>query len=111
MFTILYAFQKNAEYIIEVKRTDLAEDAPKDLVYHWLAVDADKAQVDGLVFRAMHSDPAQEEREFEGASLVFNGHGAKFTRNGQSMDEYNVVQGNDIGANVKQLVIDYLISL
>ncbi len=75
-FKILYLFVSPQGWLAEVKRLDLAADAPKDRVYQWLWIST--ARVMPLRFVSMGTAPRQQ-REFEEASLWFDAKGGALT--------------------------------
>ena len=68
-FKILYLFVSSQGWLTEVKRLDLAADAPKNEVYQWLWIGT--TGVMPLRFVRMATEPRQQ-REFAEASLWFD---------------------------------------
>ena len=77
-FDCLYFLDNTSVFIIEIKRTDLAEDADISAVYNWMKIDKSTLQVNLLSFRAMDSSAQIEERFFEEGYLKFNEHEGTF---------------------------------
>jgi hypothetical protein len=71
-FKILYYLENGTLSIVEIKRTDLSEDADLGDVYKWLQVDKFSFQVSQLAFRSMDSSDNVEERFFDQGYLKIN---------------------------------------
>ena len=74
-FEVLYYLRNEKTSIIEIKRTDLEESSPKNLVYKWLVVD-DSGDIQGLVFESMRSELVSGKkidiRLFQNSELRFD---------------------------------------
>ncbi|MFP5081333.1 hypothetical protein [Pedobacter sp. JCM 36344] len=71
-FKTLYYLENGSLSILEIKRTDLSEDADISDVYKWLQVDKFSFQVSLLSFRSMDSSDNVEERFFDQGYLKIN---------------------------------------
>ncbi|KQC00748.1 hypothetical protein [Pedobacter sp. Hv1] len=71
-FDCLYFLDNTTVFIIEIKRTDLAEGADISAVYNWMKIDKATLEVTSLSFRSMDSSAQVEERFFEEGYLKFN---------------------------------------
>ncbi len=71
-FECLYFLDNTAIFIIEIKRTDLAEDEDPAAIYEWMMIDKSTLHVSPLTFRSMDSSAHVEERFFEEGYLKFN---------------------------------------
>ncbi|MDQ8051953.1 MAG: hypothetical protein REI78_02955 [Pedobacter sp.] len=71
-FKCLYLLENFYLYIIEVKRTDLADDAPASEKFKWLKIDKASNKTTQITFRSMDSSGEIEERYFEEGFLKFN---------------------------------------
>lgn len=71
-FDCLYFLDNTAVFIIEIKRTDLAEDEDPAVLYEWMMIDKSTLNISPLSFRAMDSSAQVEERFFEEGYLKFN---------------------------------------
>lgn len=82
-FTCLY-YLENSEYcILEVKRTDLPENADISEVFKWLILSKHTQQVQQLIFRSMDSSGEVQERFFDQGYLKFN------SQNGTYIEKFN----------------------
>lgn len=79
---VLYAFENDKKYLIEVKDLTKADDAPKELVYSWLVVSKEDKSISRLAFQSMskatHEGKEFEVRNFEEAELKFDDKFAQF---------------------------------
>jgi hypothetical protein len=71
-FDCLYFLENFSMQIIEIKRTDLPEDAELSKKFKWLKFDKETDQLSELEFSAMDSSGEIEERYFEQGYLKFN---------------------------------------
>ncbi|MEJ7559595.1 MAG: hypothetical protein WKF66_14900 [Pedobacter sp.] len=71
-FKTLYYLENGTLSIVEIKRTDLSEDADRTDVYKWLQVDKYSFEVSPLSFRSMDSSDHVEERFFDQGYLKIN---------------------------------------
>lgn len=69
---ILYAFHAPSHFVLEVKRLDLPEGSPPGQKFHWLYLNEDQQKIQKLKFKASHSHPVYEQRDFENAWLRFD---------------------------------------
>ena len=82
-YEVLLLFRSVQGHLAEIKRLDLAPDAPKDRVYLWVWIAP--ASVTTLQFMGMQRSP-REERTCEEARLWFNEDGAELQwRSGQTL--------------------------
>lgn len=95
-YTPLYYFMNENISLLEIKRTDQPEDAPKDEVYHWLAFDNQSQEIRRLSFKSMDKEPIDGNeiniRIFENAELRFTNEFAKFIEN----DQVHLVLNNSV---------------
>jgi hypothetical protein len=71
-FKTLYYLENGTLSILEIKRTDLSEDAERSEVYKWLQVDKFSFEVSPLAFRYSDSSDNVEERFFDQGYLKIN---------------------------------------
>lgn len=109
-FNCLY-FLENAEYcILEIKRTDLEENADIADIFRWLFIDKKANHVQSLAFRSMDSSGEVQERFFEQGYLKFNDQTAtyieKFNSAQYQLDNHT---GITMPTEVKNIVTTYLL--
>jgi hypothetical protein len=85
-FECLYFLENPDLQIIEVKRTDLAEDAEASIKFKWLRIEKSTLHIAELNFASMDSSGEIEERYFEQGYLKFNG------TTGTFIEKYNSAQ-------------------
>jgi hypothetical protein len=73
-YDVLFLFTAPQGHLVEIKRLDRPDTAPKDQVFHWLWVDV--TTVMSLRFLGMRTSPRQR-RSFEEAQLEFDAHHAE----------------------------------
>ena len=73
-YEVLFLFTAPQGHLVEIKRLDRPDIAPKDQVFHWLWVDATTVMT--LYFLGMNTSPRQRRR-FEEAQLEFDAHRAE----------------------------------
>lgn len=71
-FKCLYYFTSPKISVIEIKRTDLAENAPLSETYKWLAIFNSSQTVVELKFKSMNQTESEEFRSFTEGDLKFN---------------------------------------
>lgn len=71
-FNCLYYLENSEHCILEIKRTDLPDDADIAEVFRWLFLDKKTQQIQSLIFRSMDSSGEVQERFFEQGYLKFN---------------------------------------
>lgn len=71
-FECLYYLENIYLLIIEIKRSDLAENAGKNQKFKWLKIDKENLDITTLHFISMDSSGEIEERYFEQGYLKFN---------------------------------------
>jgi hypothetical protein len=72
VFKTLYYLENGTLSILEIKRTDLSEDAERSEVYKWLQVNKFSFEVSAMSFRSMDSSDNVEERFFDQGYLKIN---------------------------------------
>jgi len=85
-FTCLFFLENDELQVIEIKRTDLNENAEISDRYKWLTIDKRTAEVDQLTFSASDSSGEIEERYFEEGYLKFN------SETGTFIEKFNSAQ-------------------
>lgn len=63
---------------MEIKRTDLTEDADISEIFRWLILDKKTEEIQSLTFRSMDSSGDVQERFFEQGYLKFNDQSATY---------------------------------
>lgn len=71
-YNCLYYLENATHCILEIKRTDLEEDADISIKFRWLFLNKNTKQVQSLIFRSMDSSGEVQERFFEQGYLKFN---------------------------------------
>lgn len=71
-FTCLYYLENDTHCILEIKRTDLPENADISEVFQWLMLAKQSQQIEALTFRSIDSSGQVQERFFEQGYLKFN---------------------------------------
>jgi hypothetical protein len=71
-FKTLKYLENGTLSILEIKRTDLSEDADLTDIYKWLQVDKNSFEVSTMAFRSMDSSDNVEERFFDQGYLKIN---------------------------------------
>ena len=87
-FKTLYYLENGTLSIVEIKRTDLGDDADISDIYKWLQVDKFSFRVSPLSFRSMDSSDHVEERFFDEGYLKFN------RDEGTFIEKFNSAQHN-----------------
>jgi hypothetical protein len=105
---ILYAFHTGHEYVVEVKRLDLASGADKVLVYHWLHVDSAQGNVRALGFRSMDASAEKQSRVFDNASLDFDAVSAMFTKDDGAEVQMANISAAPLRKNIMGLIATFL---
>lgn len=85
-FDCLYFLENFSMIIIEIKRTDLSEDAEIGEKFKWLKFDKETNEISELNFSSMDSSEEIEERYFEQGYLKFN------NTTGTFIEKYNSAQ-------------------
>lgn len=85
-FECLFFLENSLLYIVEIKRTDLAEDADIAEKFKWLIINKDTLAIKELHFNSMDSSGEIEERYFQEGYLKFN------TTTGTFIEKYNSAQ-------------------
>lgn len=85
-FDCLYFLENFSMQIIEIKRTDLPEDAEISEKFKWLKFDKETNEISQLDFSSMDSSAEIEERYFEQGYLKFN------NTTGTFIEKYNSAQ-------------------
>lgn len=71
-FKCLYYFTSPNISVIEIKRTDLAENAPLSETYKWLVIFNSSQTVVELKFKSMSKTDSDDFRSFSEGDLKFN---------------------------------------
>lgn len=109
-FDCLYFLENTAIFIIEIKRTDLSEDADSSSVYQWMKIDKSTLGITLLSFRSMDSSAQVEERFFEEGYLKFNEHDGTFIEKFNSGQHQLTNRKNDILSEpIKDSIENYLL--
>jgi len=82
-FECLYYLENNDLYIIEIKRTDLSNDAPIADRFKWLKINKETLEITQLNFASMDSAGEIEERYFAEGYLKFD------HKTGTFIEKYN----------------------
>lgn len=77
-FSCLYYLDNSEHCILEIKRTDLPENADISEVCRWLVLTKQSQQVPQLTFRSMDSSGEVQERFFDQGYLKFNSQNATY---------------------------------
>jgi len=85
-FECLFFLENSLLYIVEIKRTDLAEDADIAEKFKWLMINKDNLAIKELHFNSMDSSGEIEERYFQEGYLKFN------ATTGTFIEKYNSAQ-------------------
>ncbi|RZK48698.1 MAG: hypothetical protein EOO99_09260 [Pedobacter sp.] len=85
-FICLYFLENSENYVLEIKRTDLSEEADLSDIYKWMRITKDFTSIQPLTFRSMDSSLDVEERYFEEGYLKFNQTAGTF------IEKYNSAQ-------------------
>ena len=111
-FDCLYFLENFYLYIIEVKRTGMAENVTAGEKYIWLRIEKDSHGTSRLHFRSKDSSGEIEERYFDEGFLKFN------SEIGTYIEKYNSAQHplKNIGCRqlpeqMEKAVMDFLISM
>lgn len=82
-FSCLYFLENEKHVIVEIKRTDLEEDADLGDIFLWMVLNKNSHQIQNLTFRSMDSSGEVQERFFEQGYLKFN------NENGTYIEKFN----------------------
>lgn len=85
-FECLYFLENSYLYIIEVKMTNVNENADASEKYKWLRIDKETLEITPFKFAAMDSSGEIEERFFDEGYLKFN------RSTGMFIEKYNSAQ-------------------
>ena len=85
-FECLFFLENSLLYIVEIKRTDLAEEADIAEKLKWLIINKDTLAISELHFNSMDSSGEIEERYFQEGYLKFN------ATTGTFIEKYNSAQ-------------------
>jgi len=85
MFDVLFNLSNENFTVVEVKRTDLPDDAVKSDVFSWFHIDIANNKIDQLSFLSMREEEVQDKtmniRIFEDAELRFDKMFGRFISN------------------------------
>ncbi len=108
-FECLYYLENFYLSIVEVKRLDVAADAPAQERLRWLRIELDSLAVSPLQFSSMDSAGEIQERFFEEGFLKFN------NEIGTYIEKYNVTQhpltnktSSNLPENIKTAIASFL---
>lgn len=109
-FDCLYFLDNTDIFIIEIKRTDLAEDADISEIYKWVKINKSTLDVSALSFRAMDSSAQVEERFFEEGYLKFNENEGTFIEKFNSgqhqlMNRKNTVPSDSLKSSIENYLL------
>jgi hypothetical protein len=93
-FDLLYLFENQDIYILEIKRSDLPSDAVKSDIYKWMLIDKNNVHITALEFLAMTSAGPTEERFFRQGYLSFDSDQAIYIRESSSVQ--NILRRKEI---------------
>lgn len=93
-FDLLYLFENQDIYILEIKRSDLPSDAVKSDIYKWMLIDKNNLHIIPLEFLSMTSAGPIEERFFRQAYLSFDSDQAIYIRESSSVQ--NILRRKEI---------------
>ncbi|SMD14568.1 hypothetical protein [Pedobacter nyackensis] len=101
----LYYLENSEHCILEIKRTDLADNADLSEIFRWLFLDKKTQEIQSLTFRSMDSSGEVQERFFEQGYLKFNDHTATY------IEKFNSAQHqleNHTGTPLPPEILDIL---
>jgi hypothetical protein len=111
LFTCLYYLENPEQSILEIKRTDLAEDADLSEIFRWLILDKKTEQIQPLTFRSMDSSGEVQERFFEQGYLKFNEQSATYIEKFNSAQhQLDNLSPASLSAQIQDIVTAYLLS-
>ncbi|MGY4385007.1 hypothetical protein ACVWYN_002043 [Pedobacter sp. UYP24] len=96
-FNCLYHLENGSISILEIKQTDMPDQAPKSDTYKWLCVDKASGKIIQLTFNSMDASGDIEERYFEQGYLKFN------NETGTFIEKFNSAQHQLINAGKENL--------
>lgn len=109
-FDCLYFLDNTSIFIVEIKRTDLAEDADISAIYNWMKIEQSTLEVTALSFRSMDSSAQVEERFFEEGYLKFNENEGTFIEKFNSGQHQLINRKNTIlSESIKNSIENYLL--
>jgi len=85
-FKCLFFLENDGLQLVEVKHTDLDENAEASEIFKWLRIDSSTNEVSQLIFSTMDSSGEIEERYFEEGYLKFN------SKTGTFIEKFNSAQ-------------------
>jgi hypothetical protein len=94
-FDLLYLFENQEIYILEIKRSDMPSDAIKSDIYKWMLIDKNNLHITPLEFLSMTSIDLTEERFFRQGYLSFDTDQAVYIRESSSVQ--NILRRKEIG--------------
>lgn len=108
-FICLYYLENTEQCILEIKRTDLPENADISEVFQWLILTKQNQQIQPLIFRSMDSSGEVQERFFEQGYLKFS------NQSGTYIEKFNSAQhqldnktGQSLPIEINDILINYL---
>lgn len=107
VFRCLYLFGNPAHALVEIKRLNVAEDAPAEQRYQWLWIDNANGAITPLTFIAMQR-AEREFREFRQGTLTFDARSACFRETGSETTHTLQNWGNEPDAALQQRLATYL---
>ncbi|MEQ7802020.1 hypothetical protein ABDJ41_19650 [Pedobacter sp. ASV1-7] len=108
-FICLYYLENTEQCILEIKRTDLPENADISEVFQWLILTKQSQQIQPLIFGSMDSSGEVQERFFEQGYLKFS------NQSGTYIEKFNSAQhqldnktGQSLPIEINDILINYL---
>ncbi len=111
MFETLFYLMNEKHCVLEVKRTDIAEDSAPENLYYWLSISTESKKVDRLVFVSMGEEVVKgnkmQVRTFEDGELRFDNSFAKFVHKNDGHILMNCSE-EKVPENVLQIVNNFI---
>ncbi|NQX38419.1 hypothetical protein SAMN05421820_101439 [Pedobacter steynii] len=108
-FTCLYFLENEKHLILEIKRTDLPQDAELSEVFLWLVMEKERKLILPLTFRSMDSSGEVQERFFEQGYLKFNNlTGTYIEKFNSGQHQLGNKSGNPLQAEIIDIIAEYL---
>ncbi|MES2457801.1 MAG: hypothetical protein V4594_19745 [Bacteroidota bacterium] len=108
-FECLYRLENGTHIILEIKRTDLPNDADVSDIYKWLFIDKNGLSINQLWFCSTDSSGDVEERYFEQGYLKFDNAQGIFIEKFNSA-QHQMVNNNNLQLpdDIMRAIVDYL---
>lgn len=102
-----YIFEKNNQFMAEIKKLWVDENSPKSEIYQWVYFDG--TEMHPLKFKEMDVTEDVNFREFEEGAMAFNDKRASFNYTpGKFTVKLEVVDPKDISEQNFKIIADYL---